>query len=119
MPEITDPVVIDGYSQPGARPNSLDVGDDAVLKINLYDMFGFREGLTITAGNSTVRGLVFTNFSTHALKLTDKGGDVITGNFFGLPASGERLDRQRDRPLYRPSVPTETRSAGRLRRIAT
>ena len=43
-PAITDPVVIDGYSQPGARPNTLDVGDDAVLKINLYDRFGFRTG---------------------------------------------------------------------------
>src|SRR4051794_943529 len=33
FPAITDPIVIDGYTQPGASPNTLDVGDDAALKI--------------------------------------------------------------------------------------
>src|SRR4051794_9196939 len=88
FPVVTDPIVIDGYTQPGARPNTLQDGDDAVLKINVNDTLGFATGLTITAGNSTVRGLVFTHFGAHALNLTDKGGDVIAGNFFGLPASG-------------------------------
>ena len=37
FPEITDPVVIDGYTQPRAKTNTLDIGDDAVLKINVYD----------------------------------------------------------------------------------
>src|SRR3954452_16429826 len=35
FPVITDPIVIDGYTQPGASPNTLDVGDNAVLRINL------------------------------------------------------------------------------------
>ena len=35
LPTITDPVVIDGYTQPGASPNTLAVGDDAVLLIDL------------------------------------------------------------------------------------
>ncbi len=88
FPAITDPIVIDGYTQPRAKANKLDVGDDADLKINVYDKFGFASGMTISAGNSTVRGLVFTNFGNHALTLTDHGGNVIAGNFFGLPASG-------------------------------
>jgi uncharacterized repeat protein (TIGR01451 family) len=87
-PVITDPVVIDGYTQPGAKPNTLDVGDNAVLKINLYDQFGFGSALTIKAGGSTVRGLDITNFGQHGLTLTDKGGNVIAGNFLGLPPSG-------------------------------
>ena len=87
-PEVTDPIVIDGYTQPGARPNTLNVGDDAVLKINLDDRIGFREGLTITAGNSTVRGLDITHFAEHGLTLTDKGDNVVSGNFFGMPPSG-------------------------------
>ena len=32
---ITDPVSIDGSTQPGASPNTLAVGDDAVLLIEL------------------------------------------------------------------------------------
>src|ERR1022692_1199212 len=32
LPALTDPVVIDGYTQPGASPNTLANGDDAVLK---------------------------------------------------------------------------------------
>src|SRR5262249_16530459 len=35
LPEITDAVEIDGYSQPGASPNTLAVGSDAVLLIEL------------------------------------------------------------------------------------
>ena len=35
LPEITDSLVIDGYTQPGAKANSLDVGSDAVVLIQL------------------------------------------------------------------------------------
>src|SRR6267142_6504943 len=35
LPTITDPVVIDGYTQPGAGPNTLAEGDDATLLIEL------------------------------------------------------------------------------------
>ncbi|MGB0564893.1 MAG: DUF4347 domain-containing protein, partial [Spirulinaceae cyanobacterium] len=31
LPKITDPVIIDGYSQPGASPNTLEVGNDAEI----------------------------------------------------------------------------------------
>src|SRR3989442_503350 len=35
LPFITTPTTIDGYSQPGASPNTLAVGDNAVLFIEL------------------------------------------------------------------------------------
>ena len=35
LPAITRPALIDGYSQPGSRPNALAVGDDAVLLVQL------------------------------------------------------------------------------------
>src|SRR5712691_8400547 len=35
LPNITKPVVIDGYTQPGSSPNTLAVGDNAVIKIDL------------------------------------------------------------------------------------
>jgi hypothetical protein len=57
LPSITEPVIIDGYSQPGASPNTLAVGNDAVLKIELSGA-GAANGLEIEADNSTVKGLV-------------------------------------------------------------
>src|SRR5213592_598074 len=35
LPAITDPVIIDGYSQPGSSANTLAVGDNAVLRIEI------------------------------------------------------------------------------------
>src|SRR5262249_34183404 len=35
LPDITDPIFIDGYTQPGASANTLAVGDNAALKIAL------------------------------------------------------------------------------------
>src|SRR5207244_10486254 len=33
LPQISDSVVIDGYTQPGASPNTLAIGDNAVLLV--------------------------------------------------------------------------------------
>src|SRR5436305_9445013 len=98
LPTITDPVVIDGYTQPGASVNTLASGDNAVLLIELTgtNIFNFSafEGLVITAGASTVKGLIIngfynatTNFG-NAIKLTTKGGNIISGNFIGTNSSG-------------------------------
>ena len=35
LPAITHSVIINGYSQPGASPNTLAQGDNAVILINL------------------------------------------------------------------------------------
>src|SRR5262245_15297541 len=35
LPAITDTVTIDGYTQPGAAANTLAVGDNAILQIEL------------------------------------------------------------------------------------
>ena len=35
LPDITEDVTIDGYTQPGSSPNTLAVGDNAVLLIEL------------------------------------------------------------------------------------
>src|SRR5262249_52267866 len=65
LPDITDPVTIDGYSRRGASPNTLTVGDNAVLLIQLDGSSAGNgaNGLHITAGNSTVRGLVINHFT--------------------------------------------------------
>ena len=87
LPTITDPVIIDGYMQPGSSANTLAVGDDAVLLIELDGATAGGTGLTITAGNSTVRGLVIGGFSL-GLVLSTNGGNTVTGNFIGTTPSG-------------------------------
>src|SRR5262245_47258739 len=70
LPHITDPVIINGYSQPAnggaaASPNSngTSLGLNTVLLIELDGTnAGGTDGLFITAGNSTVRGLVINRF---------------------------------------------------------
>src|SRR5215204_3643162 len=64
LPTITEAVSINGYTQPGASPNTRAVGSDAVLKIEL-DGAGVPdgEGLVIEASNSTVEGLVINRSS--------------------------------------------------------
>ncbi len=59
LPVISDPVVIDGYTQPGAQANSVAAPglSDAILKIEL-DGSGAgaaADGLHLTAGSSTIR----------------------------------------------------------------
>jgi hypothetical protein len=57
LPTITDPVIIDGYTQPGSAANTKAVEDDAVLLIELNGANTLdANGLTITAGNSAHPG---------------------------------------------------------------
>ena len=96
LPTITDPVIIDGYTQPGSAANTQAIdGDDAVLLIELNGAnAGDANGLTITAGNSTIRGLVINRFTGasgsagNAIALSGGGGNVIEGNFLGTDAPG-------------------------------
>ena len=90
LPVITQPVVIDGYSQPGSSPNSLAIGDNAVLLIQLDgSQAGSSFGLGISAGNSEVMGLVVSNFESYGIFLTGTGGNVIEGNFLGTDPTGQ------------------------------
>jgi hypothetical protein len=87
LPTITDTVVIDGYSQPGAAAATPDT--NAVLQIVLD---GSRlplasSGLFITAGKSKVSGLVVGAFSAD-IELADAGGNTIEGNFLDTNSSG-------------------------------
>ena len=48
LPNITSPVIIDGYTQSGATPNTLAVGDNAALKIEING--NSKGGFFIAAG---------------------------------------------------------------------
>jgi CSLREA domain-containing protein len=95
LPTVTDAVIIDGYTQPGASPNTNppDQGTNAVWMIELVDSGQSAAccyyGLSITGGSSTVRGLVIRDLyilgpagsEGTALRLTNNGGNIVEGNF--------------------------------------
>jgi uncharacterized repeat protein (TIGR01451 family) len=90
LPAITDTVVIDGYTQSGAKTNSLVQGDNAVLliQVNGTSAGGFgTAGLALAASGCTVRGLAIGSFEGDII---DIGGssNVIAGNFLGTDATG-------------------------------
>jgi hypothetical protein len=60
LPDITDAVTIDGYTQPGASPNTQMTSDDAMLLIELNGAASGANttGLSALADNVTIKGLV-------------------------------------------------------------
>jgi hypothetical protein len=78
LPEITNPTVIDGWSQGGSnRPPAIAV--DGVS--NLFD------GLIIRSGPSVVRGLALYRFTT-GIRIPEGGTNVIEGNYIGVDLTG-------------------------------
>ena len=85
LPAITDPAIIDGYTQPGASANTLAVGSDAVLLIEVFSTTN-QTGLVLSGGGSTVRGLVLNRFFD-AVSIVSSN-NVIEGNFIGIGPDG-------------------------------
>lgn len=92
LPDITGQVTIDGYTQPGASPNTLAAGNDAILLIELNgaSIGDGADGLAISASSSTVRGLVINRFGGCGIRLQNpsSSGRRIEGNRIGTDASG-------------------------------
>ncbi|MCA9062978.1 MAG: right-handed parallel beta-helix repeat-containing protein, partial [Planctomycetaceae bacterium] len=81
LPTITDSVVIDGTTQDnfvGTPVIELE-GSSAGATVN---------GLEITAGDSTVRGLVINDFTGDGIHISGAGGNTIEGNIIGLRPDG-------------------------------
>ena len=92
LPVITDPAVIDGYTQTGASPNTnpITTGSNAVLMVELDGSLAGTgsNGVHVTAGSSTVRGLVINRFDGNGVLLEVNGANFIEGNFIGVDING-------------------------------
>lgn len=89
LPVPTEAVTIDGYTQSGATVNTLNNGNNAILKIRLDGNNGFFDGLTLTAiGGNVVRGLSITRFNSDGIETGTNGNNIIEGNFIGLHPDG-------------------------------
>lgn len=100
LPTITAPVLIDGYSQPGALVNTDQNVSNAELRVRIdgdLQADATASGLAICASDVTVRGLIITGFdgvNQRALRAGSPNcslaleGIQIAGNFFGLRNDG-------------------------------
>jgi hypothetical protein len=96
LPFIRNQTTIDGYTQPGASPNTLQAGDNAVIRVELDGTFaGNASGLeffrTVSGdnpSNSVVQGLAINNFAGDGVSVFGGLGIRIEGNFIGTDTSG-------------------------------
>ena len=76
LPTITDPVTIDGTTQPGS-------GGTLIIELDGSNAGVASDGLRVTAGMSTIKGLVINRFDGNGISLETNGGNVVEGNFIG------------------------------------
>ena len=89
LPDVTDTVTIDGYTQPGSSPNTLAIGDDAILRIELSGGGLTIRPTSIGAYSSTVRGLVLNGGGVSFDYTVDQlGQNHLIGCFLGTTADG-------------------------------
>lgn len=87
LPNITSPVLIDGYTQPGSSVNTnpMSAGINAVLQIEITGLG--RLFFFTGSDGSTVRGLVINGTSTDKIESWVNNTTVV-GNFIGTNAAG-------------------------------
>lgn len=81
LPSITNPVTIDGTSQPGYSGTPLVVLDGA-------NAGSGANGLTLSGGLDKVLGLEIVNFQGSGIVVSGAPFDVVQGNVIGTDASG-------------------------------
>ncbi|MFN2579356.1 MAG: Calx-beta domain-containing protein, partial [Pyrinomonadaceae bacterium] len=84
LPTVTDPVTIDGTTQPG-------FAGTPVIEL-VYPSFN---GLQFNVGNNTFRGIAMTA-SGPALEFQTGGNNVVEGNFLGTNISGTQTNGNGD-----------------------
>ena len=77
LPTVTDPVTIDGTTQPAGR-----------IELDGSNAAPGSDALVIIAGNSTVRELVINRYSGRGIVLARNGGNRIEGNLIGTDVTG-------------------------------
>ena len=95
LPAITDPVTIDGYTQPGSAPNTNPVGQGLNGTL-LIEIDGENAGnaqfgmIAIQTTDCTVRGLVINRTQGEEIGFNDGGvgNNLIEGNYIGTDATG-------------------------------
>jgi hypothetical protein len=101
LPDITEPLTIDGTTQPG-------FGGSPLVELNGAGAGGVTAGLNVTGGGSTVRGLTINGFVGHGIRLASAGGNTIAGNFIGTNAAGTAAQGNAGHGLFIDNTPNNT-----------
>lgn len=90
LPNVSGSAVIDGFTQPGSNPNTLALGSDAVVLVELNGAAaGQANGLVLTGPTtSAVRGLAINRFQGNGIYAPQGNGHVVAGNVIGLDPTG-------------------------------
>ena len=81
LPAVSSATVIDAQTQPGWT-------SAPIIELNGAGAGVVVNGLNLTAGGSTVRGLVINRFSGSGVVLASAGGDTVAGCWIGTDATG-------------------------------
>jgi parallel beta-helix repeat protein len=91
LPNITDTVFINGYSQSGASENTVAMfrTSDAVLKIELdgTSVGAFTDGLNVIASGSVIKGLIINDFTDDGIQCA-ANNVTIAGCYIGTDPTG-------------------------------
>ena len=79
LPTITGPTNLDATTQPGYSGSPL---------IELNGNNTAIDGLGITGGNSTIKGLIINNCTSNGLYISSNGNNTIQANYIGTDATG-------------------------------
>jgi len=98
LPTLPAGCTLDGYTQPGAIPNTslLAAGVNALLNITINGSLAGpgADGIKLSSGTSTVRGLIITGFQANGSALSgfgvnlDSQSNFVEGNFLGVDQTG-------------------------------
>jgi hypothetical protein len=96
LPTITDPVIIDGYTQGDAHASTSATSNDAAFRIAIRGDVApsGTDGLTLGGtGGSTVKGLIVNGFladgAGHGYSIrVQSSGNTIAGNFLSIHSGG-------------------------------
>src|SRR5208337_967104 len=86
LPPVSQPVVIDGTSQPGYSGVPLISLTPSTTPSTHVPFTG--DGLTLLGGGSTVQGLDMGGFNGNGIRITRGGGNVIQNNRIGTDPAG-------------------------------
>ncbi|MBM2840039.1 MAG: quiC [Bacteroidetes bacterium] len=123
LPNITSPVEIDGYTQPGSSPNTSPSTSNAVLRIELSGLNApsGSDGLVLKGGVSTVRGLAINRWPVsgftgggNAIIVDSLGGTAIEGCYIGTNVSGDSAAANGNRGIFLTGTAAGNRIGGTL-----
>jgi hypothetical protein len=81
LPDITDPVVVNGTNQPG-------FAGAPIVELNGASVAAGVDGLHIVTSNCVIRGLVINRFKGNGIEIATNGFNLVEGCYIGLGLDG-------------------------------